>query len=81
MVANVAETEPTAGAVRRTLQTQQRSAQRIAVHVSRTLFTPAAELVWLLGVLAVAACIAPWVAHGWLWLSLISVAMALLGVL
>jgi uncharacterized protein (DUF58 family) len=79
MVASVAETEPTTGAVRRSLQTQHTSAQRVALRLSRTLFNPAAELVWLLGVLAVAASIAPWVAHGWLWFGLISVAMALLG--
>jgi uncharacterized protein (DUF58 family) len=78
MVAIAAETEPAAGSVRRTLQSQNRSAERIALHLSRTLFTPAPELVWSLGVLAVAACIAPWVAHGWQLFGLISVAMALL---
>lgn len=77
MAAVIAGTEPT-GAERRTLQTQHKSAQRTPLYVSRTLFTSAAELAWLLAALAVTACIAPSIAHGWQWLLLISVTLALL---
>jgi uncharacterized protein (DUF58 family) len=78
MGAIVAETEAPTGAARHPLQMRHKPAQRIALQLSRTLFSPAAELAWLLGALAVAASIAPWVAHGWRWLILISVAVALL---
>jgi len=39
--------------------------------------SPGAALVWLLGSLGIAACIAPWVERGWLWLDLIAAAMVL----
>jgi len=73
----VADIEPMAAAKRRIPQSHQKSEQRIALQPSGKLFSPDAALVWLLGSLGVAACIAPSVAHGWLWLDLIAAAAGL----
>jgi uncharacterized protein (DUF58 family) len=54
------------------------SAQRIALQSAGTQFSPALALVWLLGLLGVAACVAPSLAHGWRWFSLIAIGAALL---
>ncbi|HKV23060.1 MAG TPA: DUF58 domain-containing protein [Candidatus Acidoferrum sp.] len=53
-------------------------AQRIPLQPAGTLFGPAGSLACVLGLLAVAACIAPWLAHGWLWLELIAASASLL---
>ena len=58
------------------LQSRDTSAQRIAFRPSGTLFSPTARLPWLLGSLGVAACIAPWLARGWLWFDVIAAAAA-----
>jgi uncharacterized protein (DUF58 family) len=76
--AMVAEIEPTAEPTRRALRLRDKSVQRIAFQPSGTLLSPTAALPWLLGALGVAACIAPWVAHGWNWLALFA-AIAVVG--
>ena len=77
--AMVAEMDSTAEARRRNLQPRQKSAHRqIAFELSGMLFSPGAALVWLLGSLGVAACIVPWLAHGWVWFELIAAAAGLL---
>ncbi|MGC2422033.1 MAG: DUF58 domain-containing protein [Candidatus Acidiferrales bacterium] len=75
--AMVAETGPAAEAARRAVLPRGKSGQRIALQPSGALFSPATALVWLLGSLGVAACVAPWLAHGWLWLDLIAAALTL----
>ena len=55
-----------------------RFAQRIALRPAGALFSPEVSLVWIMGLLGVGACIAPWFAHGWLWFGLIATAVALL---
>ena len=60
------------------LQSPDKSLQPIVLSPAGTLFSPAESLAWVLGLLAVGACIAPWLARGWLWLELIAAAMGLL---
>ncbi len=55
-----------------------KTSQRIALRPAGSLFSPQESLVWLIGVLAVWACIVPWFAHGWLWFGLIATPVALL---
>ena len=55
-------------------------AQRITLQSTGASLSPATAFAWLLGTLAVAACIAPWFAHGWLFLGLISLGAGLLSV-
>ena len=45
---------------------RDKPAQRIALQPAGTLFSPTGSLVWMIGILGVAACIAPWIARGWL---------------
>jgi hypothetical protein len=73
----VADIERAAEAKWHTPQSRQRSEQRIAFQPSGMLLSPGAALIWLLGLLGVAGCIAPWVAHGWLWLELLASVVAL----
>ena len=72
----VAEIASTAERTRRALQPRDTSAQRSEFRPSGTLFSPTAALPWLLGALGVAACIAPWLARGWLWFDVIAAAVA-----
>jgi uncharacterized protein (DUF58 family) len=55
-----------------------KTSQRIALRPAGSLFSPQESLVWIIGVLAVWACIVPWFAHGWLWFGLIATPVALL---
>ena len=52
--------------------------QRIALLPAGTQFSPEVWLAWVVGLLALGACIAPWLRHGWLWFELIVTAVALL---
>jgi uncharacterized protein (DUF58 family) len=54
------------------------TSQRIALRPAGSLFSPQASLAWILGVLGVWACMAPWFAHGWLWFGRIATPVALL---
>ena len=55
-----------------------KTSQRIALRPAGSLFSPQESLAWIIGVLGVWACIAPWFAHGWLWFGLIATPVALL---
>src|SRR5258708_29007391 len=74
----VVETDATLGAARRNLQSRAKSQRRIALRPAGTLFSPAESLAWVLGLLGAGACIAPWLAHGWLWLEFVAATVALL---
>jgi uncharacterized protein (DUF58 family) len=53
-------------------------AQRIALPRVGTWFSPEVSLAWVMGFLALGACIAPELARGWLWFELIVTTVALL---
>ena len=55
-----------------------KTAQRIALRPAVSLFSPQESFVWILGLLAVGACIVPWLTRGWLWFGLIAVPVAFL---
>ena len=74
----VAKVEATAAPTRRNPLSRDKSAQRIALRPAGTLFSPEESLAWVIGVLGVGACIAPWLARGWLWFGLIVTTVALL---
>ncbi|HEX2716014.1 MAG TPA: DUF58 domain-containing protein [Candidatus Acidoferrales bacterium] len=73
----VAEIEPTPQGIRK-LQSRDKPPHQVALRPAGTLFSPAELLAWVLGLLGVAACVAPWLARGWLWLGLIAATVALL---
>src|SRR6185437_94090 len=77
--AHFAQAQSPAAAAARELPLGQKSAQRVAFQPSGTLLSPTAGFAWLLGLLGVAACVAPRLAHGWLWLDLIAAAARLCG--
>src|SRR5580704_273372 len=60
------------------LSSRDESPRRVAFRLSGTLLGPGQSFAWLLGLLGVAACVAPWFVYGWRWLELISVTVALL---
>jgi uncharacterized protein (DUF58 family) len=62
---------------RRDPRAREKAVPQVPCQPSGTVFSPTANLAWILGILGIAACIAPWVAHGWLWLGLLSTAAAL----
>lgn len=74
----VAKRKPTPGAAKRTPPSRHKSVQRIALQPSGTVLSPAAAFAWFLGSLAVAASIAPWLPHGWLWFGIISIVVGLM---
>jgi uncharacterized protein (DUF58 family) len=55
-----------------------KTAKRIALRPAGSLFSPQESFVWVLALLAVGACIVPWVSRGWLWFGLIAAPAALL---
>ena len=54
------------------------SGQRISLRPTGLLFSPCESLVWIIGLLAVVACIVPWFDRGWLWFTMIAIPVALL---
>src|SRR5579864_6668556 len=72
--ARVGKTEATACP---NAQSRDKSTQRVAFRTAGTLFSLAESLVWVLGLLGVGACIAPWLARGWLWLGSIGAGVVL----
>jgi uncharacterized protein (DUF58 family) len=62
---------------RRDTSPEVKSVRRITLRPSGILFTPTGSLAWALGLLGSIACAAPWLAHGWLWLALLGVIVAL----
>jgi uncharacterized protein (DUF58 family) len=73
-----AEVHATAEPPRRNLQSGDKPARRIVLQPVGKLFSPTGSLVWIVGLLGGAACIAPWIAHGWLWFALIVTTAAVL---
>lgn len=73
----VAEVEATAVAAGHNPLSPDQSPQRIALRPVATLFGPQASLAWTLGLLALAACVVPWLARGWSWFGLIATLWAL----
>jgi uncharacterized protein (DUF58 family) len=72
----VAQIEAPAFAARNPLSRDD-SPRRVAFRLSGTLLGPRQSFAWLLGLLGMAACVAPWFVRGWRWLELISVTVAL----
>lgn len=75
--ATVAEVEATA-ATTPGHPLRQGFARRIALRPVGSLFSPEESLVWILGLVGVAASIVPWFGRGWLWLGLIATPVGLL---
>ena len=57
---------------------RNQSGQRIALRSSGTQFSPEVWLAWVIGLLALGACVAPWFRYGWLVTGGIGAAVALL---
>jgi len=52
--------------------------EQIALRPAGMQFSPEVLLAWVIGLLALGACIAPWLIRGWLWFELIDTIVALL---
>src|SRR5215475_6707477 len=76
--ASVAEVEAAAAPTRRNLLFHDKSARRIALRPAGALLSPEESLAGVIGLLGAGACLAPWLAHGWLWFVLIATTVALL---
>src|SRR6266853_3686047 len=76
--ASAAEVQATAESPRRNLESRDKPNERIALQPVGKLFSPTGSLVWMIGLLGGAACIAPWIARGWLLFALIVTTVALL---
>src|SRR5438094_6203574 len=74
----VAEVETTTGPIHCDPLVNNKFARRIALRPVGMRFSPDASLAWVMGFLALGACIAPWPRHGWLWFELIVTTVALL---
>src|SRR5258708_7958335 len=73
-----AEVQATAEPPRRNLESRDKPNERIALQPVGKLFSPTGSVVWMIGLLGVTACIAPWIARGWLLFGLIVTTVALL---
>ncbi len=73
-----AEVQATAEPPCRNLESCDKPAQRIVLQPVGKLFSPTGSLVWMIGLLGVGACIAPWILRGWLLFELIVTTVALL---
>src|SRR5260370_38119725 len=76
--ATAAEPQPPAEPPRRNVESRDKPNERIALQPVGKLFSPTGSLVWMIGLLGGAACIAPWIARGWLLFGLIVTTLALL---
>src|SRR6187549_180112 len=72
------EVETTQDPPRQKLESRDTPRRQIALQPAGRLFSPTGSLVWMMGLLAVGACIAPRFTRGWLWFGLIVTAAALL---
>ena len=70
--------QATAAPPRSNLKSLEKPAQQIALQPAGKLFSPTGSLVWMMGLLAAAACIAPRIGRGWFVFELIAMALALL---
>ncbi|HET8966370.1 MAG TPA: DUF58 domain-containing protein, partial [Candidatus Acidoferrum sp.] len=76
--ATTGEVQATAEPPRHDLESLDKPTQRILLQPAGKLFSPTGSLVWMIGLLGVGACIAPWIARGWLWFELIVTTAVLL---
>jgi uncharacterized protein (DUF58 family) len=53
-------------------------AQQVALLPAGRQFSPNVWFAWMIGFLALGACLAPWFQHGWAWFEVVAAAMALL---
>jgi uncharacterized protein (DUF58 family) len=74
----VAEVEASAAPTHCDPLVSNKFARRIALRPVGTRFSPEVSLAWVMGFLALGACIAPWPRHGWLWFVLVDTAVTLL---
>lgn len=72
-LARLATAEP----ARPALRSRDKAAQPVAFRPAGTFLSPAAGLPWLVGLLAAAACTAPWIARGWAWFGPVAAAAVL----
>lgn len=77
-VAALAAQIPVTSSAARQLPSREKPRRQVAFPPVGTVLGPAQFFAWLLGLLGVSACIAPWFAHGWRWLEIVSVAFVLL---
>ena len=76
--ASAVEVQASAEPPRRNRESRDKPAQWIALQPGGKLFSPTGSLVWIIGLLGGVACIAPWIARGWLLFVLIVTTVALL---
>ena len=74
----VAEITGESGTRQRGSLSHTKATQRSALRPAGVLFTATGSLVWILGLLGSAACVAPWLSHGWMWHELVGAIVALL---
>jgi uncharacterized protein (DUF58 family) len=72
------EFQATAEPPRSKVKSRDKPPQPIALQPAGKLFSPTGSLVWMMGLLAVLASIAPWIARGWFVFELIVTTVALL---
>jgi uncharacterized protein (DUF58 family) len=65
-------------ASRRNLQSSDNITRPIALQLTGKMFSPTVVLVWMIGLLAFVATIAPWIPRGWTWFELAATAVVLL---
>src|SRR5215475_11885308 len=63
--------------VRRT-ESSAKVARRVPLQPAAKLFSPTSSLVWIVALLGVAACVAPWISRGWFFFDLLAAAIAFL---
>lgn len=71
-VAVTAMVEATAEPARPNPLLNDKTWQRIGLRPTGLLLSPQESLVWIIGLLGVGACVAPWLTRGWLWFGLIA---------
>ena len=71
------EAQATAEPPHRNMESRDTPVQRIVLQPVGKLFSPTGSLVWIIGLLGAGACIAPWIARGWLVFELIVTTVAL----
>lgn len=72
------EVHATAELPRRSLQSRDKPTQRIALQPVGKLFSPTGSLAWITGLLGGAACVTPWIVHGWSLFALMVTTVAVL---
>jgi len=77
-VAIAVEVQSTAAPQGGNLKSRGKPAQQIVLQPAGKLFSPTGSLIWMMGLLGAGACIAPWIARGWLVFDLIAATLALL---